>query len=153
MRPRGLFLPLLVAAVWIGARRWLDVVEVRGRSMAPTLLPGDRLVALRLGRPPRPGEIVLAPDPREADRELVKRVARASASGLDLRGDNRSASADARTFGVVPAHAVQWRVVARYWPPDRIGRIPPALAPTRLDLLDEGGEPACTFPEALIAGG
>ena len=42
------------ALTWIGvaiaagaeARRWLDVVEVRGRSMAPTLLPGDRLVSL-----------------------------------------------------------------------------------------------------------
>ena len=151
MRPRDLLWPLLAVAALIGARRWLDVVEVRGRSMAPTLLPGDRLLVARL--PARPGDVVLAADPRRRERELVKRVTRIDALGLTLRGDNPAFSTDARDFGVVPADAVRWRVVARYWPLDRIGRIPPAVAPTPLDLLDVGGEPACTFPEALIAGG
>ena len=44
MRPRGLIWPLLLLSGLLAARRWLDVVEVRGRSMAPTLLSGDRLL-------------------------------------------------------------------------------------------------------------
>ena len=42
--------------------------------MAPSLLPGDRLLVVRLRRPPRTGEVVLAPDPRVLPRELIKRV-------------------------------------------------------------------------------
>ncbi|MGH2402670.1 MAG: S26 family signal peptidase [Candidatus Limnocylindria bacterium] len=150
MRPAGLVWPLLVVAALVGARRWLDVVEVRGRSMAPTLLPGDRLLVARL--PARPGDVVLAADPRARERELVKRVTNVDGLGLTLRGDNPAFSTDARHFGALPAAAAGWRVVLRYWPLDRIGRIPPAPPSTRLDRLDEGGEPACTFPEALIAG-
>ena len=33
-----------IGAAAVAGGRWLDVVEVRGRSMAPTLLPGDRLL-------------------------------------------------------------------------------------------------------------
>ncbi|MDQ5840998.1 MAG: S26 family signal peptidase, partial [Chloroflexota bacterium] len=80
-RQRGLgapfFLMLGVAAGITVGRRWLDVVEVRGGSMAPSLLPGDRLLVEShsyQGRPPRRGEVVLAADPREPDRELIKRV-------------------------------------------------------------------------------
>lgn len=144
MRPAalaGLF--VLVAA--LAARRQLDVVEVRGRSMAPTLLPGDRLVARRA--PARVGDVVLVPDPRDPRRELVKRVAAIGPAGAWLRGDNPAASTDARTFGAVPLGPRPWRVVARYWPPRRAGRIPAAPP---LELLDEGGEPACAFPEALV---
>jgi signal peptidase I len=39
-------------------------------------------------------------------------------------GDNRAISAaDSRTIGPVGRNAVRWRVVARYWPPSRIGRL------------------------------
>ena len=107
-------------------RRRLDVVEVRGRSMAPALLPGDRLLVGRLG-PPRVGDVVLAMDPRDRGRELVKRVSGLDAGGVTLRGDNRSRSSDARTFGALPRSAVRWRVIGRYWPADRIGRVPPSV--------------------------
>jgi nickel-type superoxide dismutase maturation protease len=129
------------------ARRWLDVVEVRGRSMSPTLLPGDRLLVVRAR--PRPGDVVLAPDPRAPARELVKRVDSVGRSGVRLRGDNPAASTDAREFGAIPAAAVGWRALGRYWPLDRAGPIPAA---PRMELVDEGGEPACAVPEALIAG-
>ena len=105
-----------LVAVAVIARRWLDVVEVRGQSMSPTLLPGDRLLVARLVRAPMPGELVLAPDPRASSRELVKRVAGVGGSNVVLRGDNPVASTDARTFGSLPASAVRWRVVLRYWP-------------------------------------
>jgi nickel-type superoxide dismutase maturation protease len=107
-------------------RRWLDVVEVRGGSMAPSLLPGDRLLVESrsyLGRPPRPGEVVLAADPRKPGRELIKRVASidAAAAAAELRGDAPEASTDSREFGAIPLSAVRWRAVFRYWPPQRAG--------------------------------
>jgi nickel-type superoxide dismutase maturation protease len=148
MRPEGLIWPLLTLLGLLMARRFLDVVEVRGRSMAPTLLPGDRLLVARL--PPRVGDVVLAADPRAPERELIKRVASADDRRIVLRGDNPAASTDARVFGSVPVDAVRWRAIGRYWPASRIGRL--GAPPPALELLDEGGEPACTFPDALIAG-
>jgi nickel-type superoxide dismutase maturation protease len=116
MRLRALIWIGLALAVGIIARRWLDVVEVRGNSMSPTLLPGDRLLVMRMMRPPMLGQVVLAPDPRAPRRELVKRVAAVDGSSIVLRGDNPDASTDARTFGSVSAAGVRWRAVLRYWP-------------------------------------
>ena len=123
---RGLLLWSLQAAIAVlAARRGLDVVDVRGRSMAPALLPGDRLLVARVGSS-RVGNVVLAADPRDQRRELVKRVSGLDAGGVTLRGDNPSESTDSRTFGTVPRSAVRWRVIGRYWPPGRIGPVPPA---------------------------
>jgi nickel-type superoxide dismutase maturation protease len=133
----------------LAARRHLDVVAVRGRSMVPAVRPGDRLIVVRLRRSPQPGEVVLAPDPRAPERELVKRVAAVGRAGIVLRGDNVAWSTDARAFGPIPAEDIRWRVVGRYWPLGRAGRVPIEVP---LDPVDEGGEPACTVPEALIAG-
>lgn len=124
---RAAALGAAVAAVTF-ARRWLDVVEVRGGSMAPTLIPGEWLLVERrtyTQRRPRVGEIVLAADPREPSRELIKRVAAVDADSetLVLRGDDAAASTDSRTFGELPAATVRWRVIARYYPPGRIGRL------------------------------
>lgn len=127
------------------ARRWLDVVEVRGRSMQPTLLPGDRLILVRQHGPPRRGSVVVARDPRQPARELVKRVAVVDERGIDLRGDDPGGSTDGRTFGRVPMSAVGWRVVGRYWPLPRAGRLGPTPA-----VEDLGGEPACAVPTALV---
>jgi len=150
-RTRGL-ITLLVACLAIVtavvAWRRLDVVEVRGRSMAPTLLPGDRLVVARDG-PPRVGDVVLAVHPREPRRELIKRVTSVRAGLVMLRGDAPS-STDSRAFGPLPVDRVAWKVLGRYWPLRRIG--PVDRRPVPLQTVDEGGEPACSFPEALIAG-
>jgi nickel-type superoxide dismutase maturation protease len=125
--PRGPLVVVPVAAALIGAflvaRRLVDVVEVRGPSMRPTLEPGDRLVVVRLRRGPRVGDIVLAPDPRHPSRELVKRAAAVDAGGVVLRGDDPAWSTDGRTFGAVSADAVRWRVAWRYWPAGRFGRV------------------------------
>jgi nickel-type superoxide dismutase maturation protease len=119
----------MAAGVAVG-RRWLDVVEVRGGSMSPSLLPGDRLLVEShsyQGRPPRRGEVVLAPDPREPGRELIKRVAAVddAAASAELRGDAPAGSTDSREFGAVPLSAIRWRAVFRYWPPQRAGRLSP----------------------------
>ena len=109
-------------AVAVGARR-LVRVEVSGHSMAPQLLPGDRVVALR-GLPTRPGDVVAAVDPRGGSRLLVKRVAAVQPDGaLVLVGDNPVASTDSRTFGPVPARLVTGRVVWRYLPRNRRGPV------------------------------
>jgi signal peptidase I len=117
MRPRALIWLALGVAAAIAARRQLDVVEVRGRSMLPTLLPGDRLLVVRVR--PRVGDVVLAPDPRAPSRELIKRVSEIDATGVMLRGDNVAASTDTRGA----PDAVQWRAVVRYWPPARVALI------------------------------
>jgi len=125
-------LALLGAAAGIAAgaaaSRWLDVVEVRGSSMAPALLPGDRLLVESRSfqrRSPRPGEVVLAADPRASERELIKRVAAIDeeTDAVDLRGDSPDESTDSRDFGVVPLSAIRWRAAFRYWPPERAGRL------------------------------
>jgi signal peptidase I len=144
MRPRALIWILATIAVVATARRWLDVVEVRGRSMAPTLLPGDRILVIQAS--PRVGDVVLAPDPRMRRRELIKRVASVTRENVVLRGDNPVSSTEA----TVGADSVRWRAALRYWPP---ARATARLARARqLDQVVEGGEPACSVPEALIAG-
>ena len=148
MTGRGLLWFVLAAAAVLAAQRRLDVVEVRGRSMAPALLPGDRLLIARIGSP-RTGAVVLAADPRDPRRELVKRVAGFDAGRVMLRGDNAAASTDARTFGTLPRSAVRWRVLGRYWPLERIGPVPTAV---RREPVVERGEPACAVPDALVAG-
>jgi nickel-type superoxide dismutase maturation protease len=124
---RGLALGAGLAAV-AAARQWFDVVEVQGSSMAPNLVPGEWLIVERrtyARRPPRVGEVILAADPREPRRELIKRVAAVDepAGTLDLRGDAPDASTDSRTFGAIPMSAVRWRAVARYWPVTKSGRL------------------------------
>jgi nickel-type superoxide dismutase maturation protease len=108
------------------ARLGFELVEVVGDSMAPTLQPGDLVLAERLTydrRAPRAGEVVLVADPRHPDRELIKRVAVVGEQGIELRGENPARSTDSRDFGPVPASSVRWRAVARYWPPRRMGRL------------------------------
>jgi inner membrane protease subunit 1 len=97
-------------------------LEVVGRSMVPTLEPGDRVLAVRTRRL-RAGDLVVIPDPRLRSRLVVKRVVTASVVGLTLRGDNPAASTDSRVFGAVPVASVRGRVLYRYHPPARRGRI------------------------------
>jgi nickel-type superoxide dismutase maturation protease len=96
-------------------------------SMAPTLLPGDRLVVLRLpGRPqpwPEPGSVIAVRDPTMPGRVLVKRVSRVDprASTLEVVGDSLGASTDSRAFGPLPRSSIVGRAVYRYAPPARSG--------------------------------
>jgi nickel-type superoxide dismutase maturation protease len=95
--------------------------------MAPTLLPGDWLLAdpeAFRQRRPRVGELVLVADPRDRSRLLVKRVVGVDGEGrLSIAGDDPSASTDSRTFGVLEPSAVEARPWFRYWPPRRVGRV------------------------------
>ena len=165
MRFAALVLGVLAGAgAGLLALRRLDAVEVSGSSMAPALHPGDRLLVESLTfavRSPRPGDVVLAADPRQPERELIKRVAGAGSGVLQLRGDHPAASTDSRTFGSVPVDAVRWRVLLRYWPPLRIGPVEApsvGLAERAADRgqplveVDEGGEAACAAFGDLVVG-
>ncbi len=100
----------------------LHRLEVTGNSMHPTLVPGDRLLMLKTRRI-REGHLVVLPDPREPRRMVVKRVVAATGAGVTVRGDNAAASTDSRQFGVVSRSSVRGRVVYRYFPASRRGRI------------------------------
>ena len=98
--------------------------------MVPTLLPGDRVLVWRgLGplRPPiRVGDLVAVVDPRDPDpreRMMVKRVAGVAGTEVLVRGDNEAASTDSRHFGPVGAASIRGRVIYRYLPEERRGRL------------------------------
>lgn len=116
-------------------------VEVTGDSMAPVLLPGDRLLAIRV-QLYEVGDIVVVPDPRTDDRVLVKRVAalpggRVHSGGVTLQagpgevivlGDNAQESTDSRVLGPLRVDDLLGRCVYRYHPPERAARIHRAAA-------------------------
>ncbi len=140
----------LLALIAALSRRYTRV-EVSGVSMSPAFAPGDFLLvdrrAYRL-HPPRPGDVVVAHDPRDFDRLLVKRVARVHADGaLDLRGDAPETSTDSRQFGPVPPYLVEGRVVARYWPRPSLAR----RSSTRASVgnASGGGSAGSNHPSSL----
>jgi nickel-type superoxide dismutase maturation protease len=125
---------LTAATTWLGlrtarrlARSWSARVAVEGGSMQPTLQPGDWLLvdpqAYR-SRAPRRGDLVLAADPREPARLLVKRVSVVEPDGqIRVSGDAPAASTDSRVFGSLDPAAIEGRPWFRYWPPSRAGRV------------------------------
>lgn len=117
---------------------------VQDWSMAPAIAPGDRLLVWRwLGkRHLRRGDIVVVRDPEHPRRFLVKRVAatvprhspaardgkltpRRMDADLVVHGDNAGHSRDSRQFGPVPTALLVGRVIWRYLPEGRRGRLPP----------------------------
>ncbi|OLC56263.1 MAG: hypothetical protein AUH85_06925 [Chloroflexi bacterium 13_1_40CM_4_68_4] len=88
-------------------------VAVAGHSMLPALRDGEFLIYTSL-LAPRRGDVVVARDPRDGRRWLVKRVREVRADALDLSGDLEGHDA-----GWIPRNAILGRVVFRYWPPVR----------------------------------
>jgi nickel-type superoxide dismutase maturation protease len=118
---RALAVAAGLATAGLAAARCRRVV-VEGDSMLPTLAPGDRLLVWR-GRRPPVGALVALADPRDPGRVLVKRVAAWGEEGAEVLGDNAAASTDSRHFGPVPPAALLGRVVRRYAPAERRGRV------------------------------
>ena len=104
------------AVTWLVNR---SLVEVRGPSMLPTLREGQRLLTVPASLwPRRPRQVVVVEDPTRPDHRVVKRVARVTADGVVVLGDNPGASTDSRAWGPVRPGAVRRVVVARWaWPP------------------------------------
>jgi phage repressor protein C with HTH and peptisase S24 domain len=94
---------------------------VSGRSMLPTLGPGDRLW-VSYGRPPRTGDVVVA---RFADgtvavkRAAERRTTPSGAPGWWLTSDNPDQGVDSRHRGAVAETDVIAVTVARVWPRPR----------------------------------
>jgi nickel-type superoxide dismutase maturation protease len=118
-------------AIWLALRRPFRV-EVEGESMAPTLRPGDFLVAVRSG-PIRRGALVVVEHPTRTGYEMVKRLVgvpgdrvEGVALGPDqfwMVGDNPTASTDSRTLGPFERDAIRGVVRFRYWPPSGVGSV------------------------------
>lgn len=119
------------AVVWLAVRRPFRVA-VEGESMAPTLRPGDFLIAVRSG-PIRRGALAVVELPNPPRYEVVKRMVGVPGDSIEggplspgefwMLGDNPAASTDSRTMGPVRREAIRGVVRFRYWPPGRIGRI------------------------------
>ena len=121
IRSLPLFVLSVVAVLLLATRlrRRFIRYEISGESMLPTLRPGDFVIVDR--RPhkdwrPSRGDIVLARDPRERERTLVKRVSRCEEGDAWLLGDNPDSSTDSRTFGALPREYILGEVRWRYWP-------------------------------------
>lgn len=95
----------------------LGHVIVRGRSMEPTLLDGDRLVVVPGGRP-RAGRVVVVRLP--GGRPLsVKRLGFPQDGGWWVERDNPAEGVDSWQVGAVPTEDVVAVAWACYWPPTR----------------------------------
>lgn len=99
----------------------LGMAMVRGRSMSPTLLEGDRLL-VRYGGAPRPGRVAVV---RFADGVVaVKRLDHRAADGWWVVRDNAFEGRDSWSAGAIAEDGVLAIVVLRLWP--RPGRLPGA---------------------------
>jgi len=120
---------LIAAGVGLAYRvgRRFRRFAISGRSMLPTLSPGDWVLVDEFAYHsalPRRGHVVVAADPREPERHLVKRVTSVDLHGaVRLEGDNADESTDSREFGAVPASNLKGRVRWRYWPAKRAGTV------------------------------
>jgi phage repressor protein C with HTH and peptisase S24 domain len=101
--------------------RW-GFALVNGRSMTPTLSPGDRLL-VSYRRTPRPGDVVvgrLADGTVAVKRATERRTTASGAPGWWLLSDNPAEGVDSRHRGPVPESDVIAVTVARVWPRPRL---------------------------------
>jgi nickel-type superoxide dismutase maturation protease len=90
--------------------------RVTGASMLPGLRAGDEVLLNPRATRPRVGDIVVARDPRQPARKIIKRVTAVDNNGwIELSGDNASASTDSRTFGLVSPDLIVGRVTSRFF--------------------------------------
>ena len=87
----------------------LGRVRVAGHSMEPALHHGDELLFLRVA--PQVGSVVVARDPRDGDRLVVKRVAAMHGKRVVLESDRPD-----HERLLVDRRAVLGRAILRYRP-------------------------------------
>ena len=107
-------------------RSWRARVAVEGHSMEPTLRDGDWLLvdpdAYRRFSP-RAGELVVAADPRQPGRLIVKRVQRIEPDGSLVLGGDHPAHVEEAGPPPVAHTALRGRPWLRYRPLRRFGRV------------------------------
>ncbi|MCY4639053.1 MAG: signal peptidase I [Chloroflexi bacterium] len=132
--------PALEPGDWLLLRRGAPSPDLLASGEAFGLVvaarsPGGRLLLKRLiglpGESLRAGAAVQV-NGRELDEPYAsgeappssyRGVSRLGPDSLFLLGDRRDRSTDSREFGPLEAAAVEGIVLARYWPPRRIGRL------------------------------
>jgi signal peptidase I len=109
--------------------RWRpSIVGIEGGSMAPTLAPGDRALAVAR-RKYSVGDVVVLEHPGRPGYEIVKRLIAIPGDRVGERvlraneywveGDLASASTDSRQFGPVRGAALKAKILLVYWPKER----------------------------------
>lgn len=81
--------------------------------MTPTLKQGQNVLVNKLSylfSKPKIKDIVAVKDPRN-QKILIKRVSKISKNKLYVRGDNKKASTDSRSFGWVSKNAIIGKVI------------------------------------------
>jgi nickel-type superoxide dismutase maturation protease len=109
----------------------LQLVEVTGPSMVPTLVHGDWLLIRYVGdaaEAVRAGEVVVLRHPLQQDLLIVKRAVERRDGGWWVLGDNDFVDNDSREFGTVPDELVLARGLGRFRPPRDLQRSPVAFA-------------------------
>jgi signal peptidase I len=107
-------------------RSWPHRIAVAGHSMAPTLVDGDWLLVdpdAFATRPPAPGELCVAHDPRAPDRLIVKRCHVTTGASVVLVGDHPAHSSAVAPIGPIDLAGLVGRPWFRYWPIERIGPV------------------------------
>ena len=91
------------------------LLRIEGRSMQPSLEPGDRVLVRRLGlnQPLRLGSVVVTWHPQRSKLRLIKRLNKLDQTGLWLLGDNPADSTDSRQLGPVATNLLIGEVVGR----------------------------------------
>lgn len=119
---------LLVAARSPGGRRLIKrIIGLPGESLR--IGAAVEINGRRLDEPYASGE---------APRPSFRGISRVGEESLVLLGDRRDRSTDSRDFGPLGVEAVEGVVLARYWPPRRIGALP---RPVRR-WVEDGESPA-----------
>ncbi len=93
----------------------IGLYRVTGLSMSPGLQPGDYvLIAPRINRQYRPGDVVVADHPRYG--RIIKRVTVVAADGLLHLCGTHPASTPSLTLGSLPLKRIKGRVIWRFRP-------------------------------------
>lgn len=87
----------------------LAVRTVVGKSMMPTLRPGQQVYAWR-SRNFRPGQVVIA---FTNGREVVKRISKIENGRVWLESDNHDPASGAQSYGPIPDTKIEAVV---FWP-------------------------------------
>ncbi|MHA2232123.1 MAG: nickel-type superoxide dismutase maturation protease [Candidatus Hodarchaeales archaeon] len=89
--------------------------RVNGRSMAPTLSDGDYIFLLRTKKA-KDDDIVVLKKPG-SNKLIIKRVISHENGEFFVRGDNRKASTDSRSFGAVSRQQIIGRAIMTFKKP------------------------------------
>jgi nickel-type superoxide dismutase maturation protease len=83
--------------------------RVEGKSMLPTLRPGQTVIAHRV-RNFKVGQVIIA---YVNGREVIKRITKLEYGRVFIEGDNPEASTDSRDYGSVADRLIEGVV---FWP-------------------------------------